>query len=164
MKALTLWQPWASLVAHGYKTVEYRGWPAPRSIVGTRIAIHAAARRPRMREVKPLTYEVMSDDARRISEAFGFDMPAIRTMCATTSLDDYPRRCILATALLAESLPPDRVAERTGRDLASMSLDEIMLYSHAWRLEDVRMLPEPLFCTGAQGFWNAPEGVLGLLP
>ena len=43
MKALTLWQPWATFVAHGLKTVEtrswdtrYRGW----------LAIHAAAQMP----------------------------------------------------------------------------------------------------------------------
>lgn len=27
MKCLSLWQPWASLVAHGKKRVETRGWP-----------------------------------------------------------------------------------------------------------------------------------------
>lgn len=43
MRALTLWQPWASLVAIGAKTIETRSWPAPASAVGERIAIHAAA-------------------------------------------------------------------------------------------------------------------------
>lgn len=38
---ITLWQPWASLIVHGHKTIETRSWPAPRSLVGRRIAIHA---------------------------------------------------------------------------------------------------------------------------
>ena len=41
MKALTLHQPWASLIADGRKTIETRSWPPPRTLVGERIAIHA---------------------------------------------------------------------------------------------------------------------------
>lgn len=40
MKALTLWQPWASLVALGVKTVETRSWSTP---YRGPLAIHAAA-------------------------------------------------------------------------------------------------------------------------
>ncbi len=46
MKAITLWQPWASLVAAGVKTIETRSWRAPANLIGERIAIHAAAKRP----------------------------------------------------------------------------------------------------------------------
>jgi hypothetical protein len=42
MKAITLHQPWATLVAFGFKTIETRTWPAPSSLIGERIAIHAA--------------------------------------------------------------------------------------------------------------------------
>ena len=44
MKALTLHQPWASLIAHGVKTIETRSWAPPRQLVGQRIAIHAGKR------------------------------------------------------------------------------------------------------------------------
>lgn len=43
MKALTLWQPWASLIAVGAKTIETRGWAT--NYRGP-LAIHAAKRRP----------------------------------------------------------------------------------------------------------------------
>jgi hypothetical protein len=46
MKVLSLHQPWASLIALGVKTIETRSWSAPTSLVGQRIAIHAAAKRP----------------------------------------------------------------------------------------------------------------------
>ena len=42
MKAITLWQPWASLIAAGVKTSETRSRAAPQSLWGERIAIHAA--------------------------------------------------------------------------------------------------------------------------
>ena len=41
MTALTLWQPWGSLVVFGPKRIENRTWQPPRRIIGTRIAIHA---------------------------------------------------------------------------------------------------------------------------
>lgn len=41
MKALTLHQPWASLIALGVKTIETRSWRAPQALIGQRIAIHA---------------------------------------------------------------------------------------------------------------------------
>lgn len=45
MKALTIWQPWASLIVAGAKPFEFRGWSMPRSMIGQRIVIHAAARK-----------------------------------------------------------------------------------------------------------------------
>lgn len=41
LNAITLHQPWATLIAIGAKTIETRSWPAPRHLLGTRIAIHA---------------------------------------------------------------------------------------------------------------------------
>lgn len=42
MKALTVRQPWASLIVAGVKDVENRSWAAPERLVGERIGIHAA--------------------------------------------------------------------------------------------------------------------------
>ena len=44
MKALTLWQPWATLIMDGIKTRETRTWPPPSVLVGDRLAIHAGRR------------------------------------------------------------------------------------------------------------------------
>lgn len=44
MKALTLHQPWASLIALGAKTIETRSWSTP---YRGRLAVHAGAKRPR---------------------------------------------------------------------------------------------------------------------
>ena len=43
MKALTLWQPWASLIGLGVKTIETRSWP---TAYRGPLTIHAAARKP----------------------------------------------------------------------------------------------------------------------
>lgn len=41
MKALSLWQPWASLIADGRKRIETRSWRPPEWLVGQWVAIHA---------------------------------------------------------------------------------------------------------------------------
>jgi hypothetical protein len=47
VKVITLWQPWASLIAEGVKTIETRPKQHPwRSAIGQTIAIHAATRPP----------------------------------------------------------------------------------------------------------------------
>jgi hypothetical protein len=44
MKAITLWQPWASWIAWGLKTIETRRHGRFSCLVGQRVAIHAALR------------------------------------------------------------------------------------------------------------------------
>lgn len=46
LPAISLWQPWASLIALGAKTIETRSWRAPARLIGQRIAIHATASIP----------------------------------------------------------------------------------------------------------------------
>ena len=41
---LSLWQPWASLMADNRKPIETRHWPAPAWLIGQEFAIHAAMR------------------------------------------------------------------------------------------------------------------------
>lgn len=43
--ALTVRQPWAALIAAGFKTIENRTWDRP-AVVGQRIAIHASMGAP----------------------------------------------------------------------------------------------------------------------
>lgn len=44
MKAITIRQPWASLIVHGIKDVENRSWTCPKKYIGKRILIHASTK------------------------------------------------------------------------------------------------------------------------
>ncbi len=44
MKAITIRQPWASLIAHGIKDIENRTWKCPEKYIGKRVLIHASAK------------------------------------------------------------------------------------------------------------------------
>lgn len=42
MKAITIRQPWASLIAHGIKDVENRTWKCPKRYIGERVLVHSS--------------------------------------------------------------------------------------------------------------------------
>lgn len=44
MKAITIKQPWASLIVHGIKDIENRTWACPKKYLGRRVLIHASAK------------------------------------------------------------------------------------------------------------------------
>ena len=69
MYAITLHQPWATLVTLGVKTVETRSWPAPERLLGQTFAIHAGKRlvhRPGGRIERELRDRVGQDWSRAI--------------------------------------------------------------------------------------------------
>lgn len=57
MKALTIWQPWASLIMLGAKPYEFRRWDyrvRNRGLEGQRIVIHAGARPVKLIEIEDI--------------------------------------------------------------------------------------------------------------
>jgi ASCH domain-containing protein len=108
MKALTLWQPWAWLVVHGYKDVENRGWMT--SYRGP-LLIHAG------RKVDP-EYEAIAERALR---EFGIRIPSREELpqgviCGEVRVTDCvrahpspwftgPCAFVLADALLLDPIP-----------------------------------------------------------
>ena len=166
MKAITIWQPWASLIAVGAKGFETRSWKT--SYRGP-IAIHAAARK--CPQQKDLSYESFNAITEAITLSFGqwrFDW------------DNIPLGCIIATAELAEIW---RIVHYPGTNIdvakhipvggeldvpkhhpdfhkTIIPTDLEMLYGdwtpgrYAWQIENVKMLPEPIPCKGQQGLWK----------
>lgn len=94
MKALTLWQPWASLVALGVKTIETRSWLTK---YRGPLAIHAAASMPPYgkRYVKGMTV---------VKDAWG--------LWKVTGRDVYapvPLGAVVATCTLVDVVPTDEI-------------------------------------------------------
>ncbi len=125
MKALTLWQPWAHAVCALGKRLENRTWEPYANIIGQRIAIHAASRKPDADEIEATEY--LRED--------GHEVPA-----------DLPRGAIVAVA---------RVTGCTrGGALRGAANDEYWWVGPVgWLLDDVVVLPTPVPCKGAQGLW-----------
>ena len=66
MKALTVYQPWATLIMEGLKPFEFRGWdfstrPNLRGLIDQRIVIHASVRTVRPAEIVDLQERLTTD-------------------------------------------------------------------------------------------------------
>jgi len=151
MKAITIWQPWASLIAYGKKTIETRSWPAPTWLIGQRIAIHAAVKWDQNIESMCLREPCYSDLL-----ASGLEDIDIR--------EYLPLGAVIATAVLAESRSTDE-----GDWIYDLS-DNEELYGdygmgrHGWFLRDVERLEKPIPAKGMQGIWEWRQGSAGVTP
>ena len=156
MRALTLPQPWASLTALGHKTTVTRRRPAPKTLVGSRIAIHAGKRRPRRSEWNE-----------RVAEAVnGRDLP-LGVIVATARVDGCVRVLSNGFTKMSEPADPGRVwvVDRSGqehRDAYQMDSDPYGDYSEGrwiWLLSSIRAVEPPIEATGRRGVWTLPPQV-----
>lgn len=153
IKALSLHQPWASLIALGAKTIETRGWAAPGHVVGDLVAIHAAKSTtsigPRGYTLGVGTYEVEHDEGGLLLRGDGLAWPY-----------RLPLGAIVAVARLG-------TCERmTGESISTVSAEEKPFGFYepgrfAWHLEAVRRLDDPVPYRGAQGLFNVPLSLVG---
>ena len=154
MKAITLHQPYAQLIADGRKPYETRSWPPPRDLIGNRIAIHAGQSR------------AGADFAQKLGMT---DLPigavlATAVLVAAHKIHDRWRMdgvLYQASSLRKLSMQPDDDPDFRGE---RFPIDEYGDYSPgrwAWRLVDVVVLDPPIPARGAQGLWNwtAPDWV-----
>lgn len=145
MKAISLWQPWATACMDPYlKVHETRHWPAPRRMTGERVAIHAAKK-----QVPPWDLDEEVESA--MNHHFG---PPWRHR--------LPFGAIIGTAVLAECFKIERSTVGSGGPVHPYD----RLFGnwepgrYAWRLVDRQTLATPIPWKGAQGFFNIPDEVL----
>ncbi|WEF52528.1 hypothetical protein AFIC_001019 [[Pseudomonas] carboxydohydrogena] len=151
MKALTIWQPWASLIIMLAKPYEFRGWnftdrPNLAKLVGRRIVIHAAARQPKADELEDILDRFDAGESSLLPSARPFVEWQLQSLRETKKIA-APVSAALGTAVIGEpvnvlKLFPDEDPDR---------LDPSM---YGWPMTDVRQFPEPIPAAGAQGFWN----------
>ena len=126
MKALSLTQPWASLVASGAKKVETRSWST--SYRG-RLAIHAAK---------------------------GFPLSARNFASEEFTLGRLPGRIPRGAILAVVTLADVRRTEEIAPTLSALErlYGDYSVGRYAWVLEDVQMLPQPIPYKGALGLFD----------
>jgi len=148
MHALTIWQPWASLIAVGAKPYEWRGWRCPSAFVGRRIAIHAGARPVKKDEIRELLLDIRRDPAATSLDP-DIAYPPLETWLAAPG--SLPLRSILCTAVLGQPITARQYAERQGG--FSGDSDRIDHSKWGWPLEQIERLEPIVPATGSQGFW-----------
>jgi hypothetical protein len=143
MKVISLWQPWATLVAIGAKQYETRNW---RTDFRGPIAIHAT--------------QSVSSECWRICKAEPINTLLRRGGYAPGRCSwrgCLPMGCIVAVADLVDCVGTDGYpASSIERALGDWNSGRF-----GWHLENVRCLEgsRPVYCKGAQGLWNLPADV-----
>jgi ASCH domain len=134
MLGLTLWQPWASLIAAGIKRVENRSWSRD-NIAGQRIAIHAG-----------LAWDTSALDS-FLHRPYPF-----ADICAQAR---NVKGAIVCTVLVTGFVTKHdiRLPSTVPAEIAEWFSGPI-----GWVLDEVRSFA-PIRCKGAQGLWRVPPGV-----
>jgi hypothetical protein len=159
MKALSLTEPWASLVMLREKQYETRSW---RTHYRGPIAIHSAKGFPQWARVL-LT----------ASPFFEALMPLLRNDGSRDPLERWAWNfgCVLATARLVDCVPTKYVPVRglfiayDGTEQLELSMTEReRIFGNyepmrwVWILDDVNPLEHPVRARGRQGLWNWDSG------
>ena len=150
MYAITLHQPWASLIGMNLKAVETRSWPAPARLVGQRIAVHAGKR---------LVRQPGDAIEQELRAQWGEDWREI-----------IPTGAVLATAVLAGMTQVEHIDLQEGCAVhdpgtevgcavgaGRTSVDPWGDFSAGrwlWFLDDVEVLLEPVPAVGRRSFWR----------
>ncbi len=146
MKIITLWQPWATLIALGYKKYEtrhrgtkYRG----------RLAIHAAKRPVKDKELAAISYDSIGH----------INWEKIKNI-------EYPLGAIVAVSNLVDCHIMTNSMRLTHESCIAINsitpLEKSMGFwepgRFAWELDEVKKI-EPIPCRGSQGLWNLPQEI-----
>lgn len=152
MPAVTLWQPWASLIAVGAKPFEFRRWPAPRQYRGKRIAIHAGARPIRRAEVIDLIWQIRHGEPGRTALLSELAIPLLES--ALTSPGSIWRSAVVCTAVLGVPVRNEEMYSAfAARGLAVNDSDRSEHANWAWPMTEIEPLEPPVLARGSQGFW-----------
>ena len=154
MRALTIWQPWASLIMVGAKPFEFRGrsyldyagHPQP----GDRIVIHAGAR-----PVKPAEVEDLLHRLGTAGDSTGLVVDKARELLlrvrAAHKYRLLPLACGLGTAVIGK--PRNAGTIFTGLRTEDSDRGE---FNWAWPLSEIEPFAAPIPARGFQGFWVWP--------
>lgn len=152
MKALTLWQPWASLMVVGAKQIETRSWATK---YRGPLAIHSAARNMPL-YLRELCTEEPFMTALRLRRP-SRDETALMVMHLIMGVTELPRGKILGVVDLLHCLP---VEELPGVEEPERTFGDYSPGRFGWVCANPRRLRTPIAYRGRQGLWNLPDDVL----
>ena len=171
MKALTLMQPWASLVAIGAKGIETRSWSTK---YRGPLAIHASKRfgkeEIRLCITPPFLYFLYKAGIVHEGRNWAREIP-LGAVIATCDLVEiipipfFPSRYISSFKLYGMGMYPNEAYVPQPRDRVipipppepERSFGNYKPGRYAWILENIQRLPEPIPAKGAQSLWNWEE-------
>lgn len=158
LPAISLWEPYTSLIAAGVKRYETRDYPPPFRYIGRRIALHAAKRRPMRKDFDQGTFNA-------ITEALG----GFEWLIAPPRLGMVVCTAVIKGAFRVNGVPNSvgivpfdqmRVTHASDIPVANGAVGiqtdpfgDYRMDRWCWDLADVHVLPEGIATRGKQGWW-----------
>ena len=143
MKALSLWQPWATLMAIGAKRIETRGWSTK---YRGPLAIQAAKR--------------FAQDERHLcmEEPFWSAL----TAAGLTKLSDLPLGALVCVVDLVDVVPtgPTLFSDAIRIPPLELPFGNYAPGRFAWKTENLRRFKEPILWKGRQQLFDVPDDVV----
>lgn len=150
MPVISLWQPWATLIAAGYKRVETRSW-APRGLhIAEAVAIHAAKHWTREER------DLCQDDP------FFRRYLTLATRRGLWDFDSPPLGCIVGVARLYSVAPTERLVRNPHLTQREHAFGNYSPGRYGWVFVQACPMIPPIPLRGERGIftWKAPYDVL----
>jgi hypothetical protein len=132
MRCISLWQPWASLVATNWKHYETRSWSTP---YRGPLAIHAAKR------TEDLEYWFNKPEFRRYLVASGISWHG-----------DLPLGAVVGVVNLVDVVRAEHIRHKLA--ITERTFGDFSDGRYAWKLEWVCRFTKPLPARGSQGIFS----------
>lgn len=152
MKAITLSQPWATLVAIGAKQIETRSWST--SYRGP-IAIHAGKGLEPVNGKTGLRALCFSNPFLKVLVDHGIHVPGL--LEAKTFARVFPFGAIIAIAELHDVRKTSYIADAISQQ--ELAFGDYGAGRYAWLLRNVQRLPTAVECRGALSLWTVPDSI-----
>ena len=137
IKALSLWQPWASAIAVGIKHIETRSWSTNyRGWLG----IHAAKTKEGLKDYDEMLYDILTSDAEECVNRFDSGQAKM-----------LPRGSLVAIARLNDCRPTESMTNLTATELFWGNYEP---GRYAWLFENIIPVFDGIPMKGAQGLFN----------
>jgi activating signal cointegrator 1 len=131
MKAITLWEPWATFIAAGHKRYETRSWS---TLFRGNIAIHASKRWQR--------------DQKHILNSLVMRHPEL----ADYAVYEFPFGCVVVACRLVAVHKTEAI--RDSLTPLERALGDYSTGRFAWELEIIKLPEKPIPAQGMQGIWT----------
>lgn len=152
MKAITIKQPWASLIVHGIKDIENRTWACPKKYIGKRVLIHASKAK-----AKSLKFQLTDEQIRCVYDYFNGDIPLLIE----------PKGAIIGSVEIVDCVVNhlSTWAEKTDNYTIGMNPNiheaitgKKVIYN--WVLANPILFPESIPAKGRLSFWDVESELL----
>lgn len=157
--AITVYQPWASLIPLGAKRYETRHWKPSRELIGELIAIHAGRNREELDSIEATMITMRGWDEERKRQYVSSDPRGVYLRHLQTALtghsrtpSDLPLGVILCICRLVGVHNVETI--RGDLDQRERGFGNYADGRYAWELEVVQVFDPPIPQAGQQGIWR----------